>query len=424
MSPMFAVPLAAAALALPTPADPAPPHPAPTPLAAAPPVEALVAEALDRNPSIAALRARLGAAREMVAPAGALPDPMVELMLTDVDFPRWTVGEDEMSMLGVEVRQSFPWAGNRGARRDVAQADAALREAELERTRREVARQVRVAYGELYMLDRELALLPAGREMLELLEQTTAARYGANGATQEALVKARLLKVRLSEQEADLLQRREVLVAMLGRLLDRTDAFALGPVAALPEPPAPPADMEALAVEHSAEVRARQAGVIAAERRVVSAERDLRPGFSAGALVASRGAYDPVVTLRFGIELPVWRRTKQLPMVRAAELERDMARAEVREAEAMARAAARELLSHWHHADQQVRRYREGIVPLAQEALAAARTDYLAGRGDFSMVIEDFNEWLEARVGLARREADLFHSWAEHAALLRPEEGR
>ncbi|MFH1177828.1 MAG: hypothetical protein V1750_10520, partial [Acidobacteriota bacterium] len=71
----------------------------------APPVEDLVAAALERSPSVAALRERLAAAREMVAPAGALPDPMVEMMLTDVGFPRWTVGKEEMSMVGTEVRQ-------------------------------------------------------------------------------------------------------------------------------------------------------------------------------------------------------------------------------------------------------------------------------------------------------------------------------
>ena len=39
------------------------------------------------------------------------------------------------------------------------------------------------------------------------------------------------------------------------------------------------------------------------------------------------------------------------------------------------------------------------------------------GRGDFSTVVEDFNLWLEARVQLARREADRFAAWAGLEAL-------
>jgi outer membrane protein TolC len=66
------------------------------------------------------------------------------------------------------------------------------------------------------------------------------------------------------------------------------------------------------------------------------------------------------------------------------------------------------MLTNWKNADEQALRYREGIVPETSAALDAARAAYLGGRGTFSTVIEDFNLWLEARVALARREADRF----------------
>ena len=78
------------------------------------------------------------------------------------------------------------------------------------------------------------------------------------------------------------------------------------------------------------------------------------------------------------------------------------------DAEAMVRSEAASLLAAWQNADEQANRYRQGILPQTSAALAAARSGYLTGRGDFSTVIEDFNLWLEARVALARREADRF----------------
>jgi hypothetical protein len=51
-------------------------------------------------------------------------------------------------------------------------------------------------------------------------------------------------------------------------------------------------------------------------------------------------------------------------------------------------------------------------------ALDAARSAYLAQRADFSTVLEDFDLWLDARRGLARREADRYSTWAELDALL------
>ena len=79
----------------------------------------------------------------------------------------------------------------------------------------------------------------------------------------------------------------------------------------------------------------------------------------------------------------------------------------------MARAEAARLEADWRRAGSQVTRYAQAIVPQTSLALDAARSSYLAGRGDFSTVIEDFNLWLEARTGLARREAERFTTWAE-----------
>jgi outer membrane protein TolC len=56
---------------------------APCAPAAGPPVtetvHSLVAEALEKSPALAAARAESSAARERIAPAGALPDPMLSL---------------------------------------------------------------------------------------------------------------------------------------------------------------------------------------------------------------------------------------------------------------------------------------------------------------------------------------------------------
>jgi outer membrane protein TolC len=66
-----------------------------------------------------------------------------------------------------------------------------------------------------------------------------------------------------------------------------------------------------------------------------------------------------------------------------------------------------------------VMRYTQSIVPQSRLAFDAARSSYLVGRGDFSTVIEDFNRWLEARTGLAQREAERFKTWAELQAVIR-----
>lgn len=385
---------------------------------AAPPVEDLVAAAIERSPTLVVLREKLAAAREMVAPAGALPNPMMELMLQDVSFPTYTVGDEEMSMIVPAVRQALPFPGKREARRAVARAVAAMRADELGLLRRQLVAQVRSLYAKVYALDQERTALSAARELLDMLAATAAARYSVGEAEQEAVVKAQLEVSRLEERSDDLDAERSTLVAALNRLLDRAGAAPLGRVTALPPVEAPPRPWEDAVLATSAEVGVRRAAVAAAERRLSLARLDLKPDFTTGTAIGLRGGFDPVVTLSVGVELPFWRHDNQQPMIRAAEHEVEMARAEVREAEAAARFEAARLRAEWERASRQVVRYSEALLPQSSAAVDAARSSYLAGRGDFSTVVEDFRMWLEARSELARREADRFMTWAELDALI------
>ena len=74
----------------------------------------------------------------------------------------------------------------------------------------------------------------------------------------------------------------------------------------------------------------------------------------------------------------------------------------------------------WRNADAQVRRYREAILPQTSAAIDAARAAYLAGRTDFSTLVEDYEFWLQAREQLAQRDADRFRLWSDLDVLVSP----
>lgn len=384
----------------------------------APLLETLVATALERSPSVAAMRERLAAAREMIAPAGALPNPMLELMLQDASFPKYTVGTMEMSMIGPEVRQALPFPGKRDARRAVARAEADIRLDELDQVRRQLVAQVRTLYARAYALDQERTTLGAARQLLDMLATTAATRYSVGDAEQEAVIKAQLEASRLEVRSDNLDAERATLVAALNRLLDRPGSATLAQVKALPTPVVPAQPWGDAVLGSSAEIAVRRAAVTAAERRVDVARLELKPDFTTGAAVGLRGGLDPVVTLRFGVELPFWRKDKQEPLLRAAEHDLEAARAELRDAESTARSEATRLHAEWVRSEKQIVRYRQALVPQSSAAIDTARSSYLAGRGDFLTVVEDFRMWLDARTELARREADRFVTWAELDALV------
>lgn len=159
--------------------------------AAAPSLDDLIAEALARSPALAALRASQEAAREMESPARALPNPMVEAMVQNADFPRYTIGSEDMSMAGVEVRQPLPYPGKLRARVEAARAETDLRGAETAELEGRVKAEVRSLYGRLYALDQEEEVLAAARELVDLLAATAKARYATGGEVTSGFIGCR-----------------------------------------------------------------------------------------------------------------------------------------------------------------------------------------------------------------------------------------
>ena len=391
--------------------------------AAAPPLEKLEALLLERSPVVAGSKARVQAYQSMVSPSGALPDPMVEFMWQAVNFPKYTVGTAEMSMIGAEFRQGLLYPGKRKALKSAAQAEVGMRSAELDGVTRKLLRQLRISYAGIYALDRERNALQSAQELLEMLNETAAIRYSTGEAEQEAVLKAQLELSRLLERLDDLETIRKSYVAAINGLLDRPGDSPLGEVAALPPVTSLAAGLPSSESLDSPEVSVREAAVKVAEKQLEVSKFELKPSFSFGTGFFYRGDLDHVATLRFGIEFPLWKKQKQIPMISARKFELEMARQELRETKADLRSEIFKLTADWDNASRQIRRYQEGILPQTSAALDAVRVQYLAGRGDFSAVIEDFNLWLEARIQLAKRESDRFTAWAELQYLAGREKG-
>ncbi len=84
----------------------------------------LISEALKNNPEIKAAFSETEAARQRIAPAGALEDPMLEAGLLNVPATSWRLNREDMTMKMLGLSQRFPYPGKRGLKREVAEKDA------------------------------------------------------------------------------------------------------------------------------------------------------------------------------------------------------------------------------------------------------------------------------------------------------------
>jgi outer membrane protein TolC len=383
-------------------------------------LEDLISEALSNSPVIHAARARFEASTELIEPSSALPDPELEFSLEEnlrsVSSPDFVKSE-------LRLNQGFPYPGKRGIKGKIAKAESDASYAAFIDTQRQVIKEIRTFFAQLYAIDSEKEVLEIARELMKLLEATAAARYVSGQGDQEAQIKAQLETSRILERIGDITSERKGVVAQLNRIMGHTQTAPIGQVTTL-------ADVEfhqdvleqadRTALSNTPSLHAGIAEVEAAEYRLELAKLDFRPDFFAGFGIALNAENESEAALSFGMTLPLWQKTKQKPLYRAAAAKLDESRKNLKALEYTIQADIFRLIAQWIRDKEQIRRYRDAILPQTSAALDSARASYLSGRASFSTVIEDYNLWLDARTRLARRESDRFITWTDLTALLEP----
>jgi cobalt-zinc-cadmium efflux system outer membrane protein len=387
--------------------------------APAPPVDALVARAVSRAPSLSARRERIQAARAAVRASDALPEPMIEFQYQAFNFPRYTIGSDPSSMAGASIRQSLVSGGQRTTRRASADAEINRRAAEQRMLVADIATEVRTQYARLYAIDRERDTLTDASQLVRMLEATVSARYAAGQTDQANLLRVQLEQSRIGQRVADLLAERVGVAAALNRLTNDPPDAPVGRVADLPaRVPAPTASIIDQVAQNAPAIALRNTELDLAHRQVDAARQELKPAWTVGGGVYWQGGFDRMVNFTVGVELPVWKTRKQLPLIAAAEHEQRAAQLELANATIEVRAEATRLLAEWQNAVDQIERYQNAILPQSNAALDATRASYLGGRVDFVSVLDEFRRWIAVRIEIAGREADRFVAQSRLTAIL------
>jgi outer membrane protein, heavy metal efflux system len=375
------------------------------------PLDGLVAQARGGNPEILTARRMAEAAAARVAQAGALPDPMLSAGLMNVPVANPSLRDDPMTMLAVQLSQRLPPPGLRGAR--TAAAVAAYQAALLDagETELDVVARLRTAYHELLEADESLAVLARNRALLETFAEIARARYSVGAAPQPDVLRAQTEITRLDEQLAAVAATRTTALTMINTILEREPMSELAPVypAAVLALAAggrgagvfrvtPPtelgpdfpslAELQTLAEQARPALRAQRSRVDAARAALRAAQAERRPMTELMVGYGYRPGAMDMVSVGVGIELPVFARRKQQPMVQemgwmlaAAELEYRAMVSEVH-----GEVAAR--YGRLARMREQITLLRQGVAPQAAATVASAVAAYQSGRVEFLTLLD------------------------------------
>lgn len=377
-----------------------------------------VDQALRRDPGLRALVIQADASLRAAQAESSLAPPSVSLQLWNAPLARpWAWNEAQMFM--VELRQSLPAAGQRGARAEarVAQATGAL--ASWTTRAAALTREVDDAWIETLAGALHHAVHAEHFAVVEETLEVTRRRYATGGATLDevARVEAELSRARrnLARYERDRQRGARALNALLQQPVETPWT---APHGATPEVVPTPLDaLMARALTLRGNIASARAEATRADAMADEAHADAtRPMFDVGVSVW----IDPMMRPGYGamgaMTLP-WLSGGGRAREDAARREADAARWMIRDAESMAR---REVVdAHGRmlaHADE-LRVLRDETIPATRRAADAVRAAYGAGRGSLlawldteRMALDLAMEMADLQVDLARDVADLERS--------------
>ena len=379
-------------------------------------VDALVAEALAKNPDLAAARQEAAAARARVSPAGTLPDPMV-IVNYENDGVSPSLGVEPQSRLQFMAQQAIPFPGKLGLQERVAKADAERFATRPERVVLALEAAVRRGYAFLLESRENLRLVDEQTETWRQIEEVVRARYSAGMGTQQDVLRAQSERTRLLQQRRKDEGAEEGALVELRRLLYRpTDAPVPTERRLVPGEPiaAPPAEEF---LKKTLDVTPELKELALAKERSHLAEelarRNLRPDFVASAGYMNRGSLPLMWSAGVGVSVPLWAGRKQRPLIVEAQSLFEAASAAEASLRRQALARTEERLIRLRQLGDESRLDSEALLVQDRLALDAALASYRTGAVPFVTVLEALSTNFTDRRGAVARLADLLRADAD-----------
>jgi len=376
---------------------------APAPVAAQIPVRGdtllhrLTAEAATVAPAVLRSATLARAAATRIRPAGALPDPMLNVGVMDLTLPRFGFRESDFTEVDIQLTQQFPWPGTLGAQTRAARAMARGATAETAMLRRDLAVRIALLYYRLRYIVAARETLVRQRALLQSAVEISTARYGTGSVPQSDPLQARVALARLETEEAALAGEESGLRADLRavRGIRGPEQLAVAPIAA---------DTVAALVlnvqaEHTVHLAladplashprlgVRRAVIEAADQTARAEALTARPDFEITTRYGARPLGADFFSAFVGIRVPLWSGRKQRLLAQAARIESEAAQRGLDEEQAALTADLERTLADARAGAARLSLLVERVLPLTREGVDAALRSYRTGQTDFQSVL-------------------------------------
>jgi cobalt-zinc-cadmium efflux system outer membrane protein len=375
--------------------------------------------ALVHNPELRASNARVDAASGRAHQARKWSNPELELSAEDWPVSGGRGFSDAKQALG--IAQTLPYPGKKTLDKQIGAKGIKLSDAQLAVRRTEIVRDVKAGFYRVLAAERLVAVSTQLVGVAESLADTARRRVDAGAAAYQEQLRAEVqweqARAEWTGFQRELATARLVFATILGRP-DLKDASLSGALAELPPPALTEDRMDGVLARHPCTAAAR-AGLEQAELEYRRARLEPYPDVQVSVSGGRSGVADESF-IQLGLSLP-------LPILDRGRGRQQEAQANVNLAEADLETVLLRLHREWANAKQryrsaveQVVRYRERILPKADEALRLVQTGFEQGKFSFIDLLDTQRTTTEVRRAYQEKLLEMNLAQAELEAILDP----
>jgi outer membrane protein TolC len=358
-------------------------------------------------------RAAADAAAERIVYEGRLPDPQLTVGAVNVPTDSWRLDAEDMTMLWVGVRQSFPPGNTLKLREQRAREEYTREAARNDVEQRNLIRQVRLSWLEIYYLDEALRQITETRRLQQKQMEATEGRFRAAQEPPQVVFKARALLARLNERIPMIEAQRARARAQLGHWIGEA-AYAPFP-AALPELP-PYAEFD---LERNPEILTALAMQSGAQIESDMARQEYKPGWMLDLGYGFRrprtdGTDRPnMLSAAVTVDLPLFRGNRQDRRVAEKEALAAGAEHETEDKRRELEMQYRGLRAEYAALTERAQVFVQDLLPSLQRETQVTSTGFARDQADYRdalmRLLDARLEYTRLRVDLARTQTELLY---------------
>jgi len=363
----------------------------------------LIAEALQNNPQLRAVRHQTSAAQTRVDQVTSWDAPQfgVEFFQTPIQsFPNPVKNGMETDYF---LQQMFPFPGKLSNMGKAAEYNVNMLDQGYKALERRLIRGLKTAYYELYLVQRKIEINAENQDLMHRFVDIASKQYEVGMGKQPDILRGQTELSTLINTGLNLQKEKKVIESMINTILSRPANAPLGYVPEIEAniPKWTFEQLRPLAIENRPEVRAMSFGIEMNKAELSASKREYFPDLMARVMYKDMAmTKDDFWAAMVGISIPIapWTSGKVVSKVDENELNVKKAEEEYNNMRNMTLFEVQDALVKVQTNQNIVLLYKNTTIPQAEQTLQSTIAAYQTGKTEFLMLIDAYRMLLMSRL--------------------------